>query len=134
MSKLYARFQHDLRLWLMQRARAARVSVVAHRALEPLVALLRLDAERRDRPRLEPADADGLAGLLAIAVGALFDAAQGRVDLGENLPLAVARAQRDRHVGFERGAVGEVGFVQAFGLERLHRDPRLAQDLVAPEQ
>ena len=38
------------------------------------MALLRLDRERRDRARLQPLQRDRLAGLLAIAVGAVVDA------------------------------------------------------------
>src|SRR5258708_9566796 len=72
-----------------------------------LVALLRLHRQRRDRARLQPLQRDRLAGLLAIAVGAVVDALQRRVDLGDQLALAVAGAQLDRAVGFRRGPGGE---------------------------
>src|SRR4051812_45726831 len=47
----------------------ALASLVAIDALAPLVTLLRLDREGRDRARFEPLERDRLAGLLAIAVG-----------------------------------------------------------------
>src|SRR5712675_109239 len=89
-----------------------------------LVALLRLDRERRDRARLQPLQRDRLAGLLAIAVGVVLDALQRRVDLGNQLALAVAGAQFDGAVGLGRGAVGEIGMIDVFFLQRLQRDPR----------
>ena len=45
-------------------------SVVAIDLLATLVALLRLDRQRRNRTRVEPLQRDRLPGLLAIAVGA----------------------------------------------------------------
>ena len=53
--------------------RPAAASLVAIDALAPLVPLLRLDRERGDRARLEPLERDRLAGLLAIAVGAVVE-------------------------------------------------------------
>ena len=47
----------------------APASIVAVDPLHPLVALLRLDRQGGDRARLQPAQADRLAGLLAVAVG-----------------------------------------------------------------
>ena len=79
---------HDLRL-VAAACPTARIlssppgrSIVAVNALAAFVALLRLDRQRCDRARFEPLDRDRLAGLLAIAVGAVFDALQRRVDLG----------------------------------------------------
>src|SRR5438874_7914318 len=96
-------------------------SLVAIDALPALVTLLRLDRERRDRARLEPLERDRLAGLLAIAVGAVVDAEERGVDLGDQLALAVARAQLDRAVGLRGGAVGEIGMVLVLVLEVLER-------------
>ena len=62
-------------------------------ALAALVALLGFQAEGGDRSGLQTGQADGFAGLLAVAVGVVLDAAQGVVDLGDQLPLAVAGAQ-----------------------------------------
>ena len=57
--------------------------------------LLRFDRHRGDRPGLEPPYANGLTGFLAVTIGAAFDAAQGLVDLGDQLAGAVAGATRD---------------------------------------
>ena len=45
----------------------------------PLVAFLGLKAHGRDRARIQPLEADRLAGDLAIAILALVDPAQGRL-------------------------------------------------------
>src|SRR5688572_76752 len=71
-------------------------------AIDPLaafVALLRLDGERGDRPGVETLQVDRLARLLAIAVGAVLDSLQGRVDLADQLALAVAGAELDGAIG-----------------------------------
>ena len=57
------------------------------------MALLGFQAQCRNRAGFEAADADRLAGLLTIAVTAVFDAGDGGVDLGDQLALAVAGAQ-----------------------------------------
>src|SRR5579875_2155540 len=95
-------------------------SVVAVDALAPLVPLLRFDRERGDRPRLEAAQRDRLARLLAIAVGALVDPHQRLVDLGDQLALAIARAQLDRAIGL------------VLLLQMLERLPCLLQDFLLP--
>ena len=95
--------------------------LVAVNLLALLVALLRLDRQRGDRARLKALQRDRLAGLLAIAVGAVVDAAQRGVDLGDQLALAVAGAQLDGPVGFRGGAVGEIGMVDVLVLQLLQR-------------
>jgi hypothetical protein len=70
------------------------------------VTLLRLDRERGDGARLEPLERNRLAGLLAIAVAAVLEAGERRVDLGDQLALAVAGAQLDRAIGLRGRAVG----------------------------
>ena len=80
--------------------------------MDPLAAFvpfLRLDRQRGDGARVQPLQADGLARLLAIAVVAILDPLQRRVDLGDQLALAVAGAQFQRPVGLVGGAVGEIG-------------------------
>src|SRR5229473_7481913 len=113
---------------------AAKTLLVAIDLLAFLVALLRFHRQRRDRAGFQPLQRDRLAGLLAIAVGVVVDALQRRVDLGDQLALAVAGTQFDRAVGFRRGAVGEIGVIDVLFLQRLQRDPRFAQDLVLPRQ
>src|SRR6202171_1881621 len=113
---------------------AAKTLLVAIDLLAFLVALLRFHRERGDRAPLQPLQRDRLAGLLAIAVGVVLDALQRRVDLGDQLALAVAGAQFDRAVGLGGRAVREVGLIDVLFLERLQGDPRFAQDLVLPRQ
>jgi len=79
--------------------RVMRRSIVAMRAFHALVALLRLEAERGDGARFEATDADRLVRLLAIAVAPVLDAQQRRVDLGDELALAIARPELDRALG-----------------------------------
>src|SRR5260370_29340469 len=72
---------------------------VAARALETLVALLRLDRERGDRTGFEALQRDRLAGVLAVAIGALVYRLQRLVDLGDQLAEPVAGAQFEGAVG-----------------------------------
>src|SRR5271170_6882073 len=109
-----------------------RLLVVAIDALAPLVAFLGFDRERRDRTGFEPLERDRLAGLLAKAVSALFDALERGVDLGDQLALAVAGPQLDGPVGFRRGPVGEVGVILALVLEMLERLLGLLEDVLPP--
>jgi hypothetical protein len=96
------------------------------------VALLRLHRQRRDRPRLEALQRDRLAGLLAIAIGAVVDAGDRLVDLGDQLALAVARAQFDRAIGLRRRPVGDVGMIDVLVLKLLKRALRLLQNVFLP--
>ena len=75
---------------------------------------------------------DRLAGFFAIAVSAVLDARQRRVDLGDQLALPVAGAQLDGPVGLRGGAVGEVGMILALILEMLQRLLGLLEDVLAP--
>src|SRR6185437_4628120 len=83
--------------------------LLAVELLLELAALLRLDGERGGGPREQALDADRLAGLLAESVAAVLDARERRVDLLQELPLAVARAKLERVLLLERGAVGRIG-------------------------
>src|SRR5688572_15126443 len=94
-------------------------SVVAGNLFAPLVGLLRLDRHGGDRARDQAIDSDGFAGHLAPAVLALVDAAQRRIDLGDQLALAVAGPELDAPVGLARGAVVEVGFADRAVLQQL---------------
>src|SRR5690606_9871673 len=87
-------------------------SILAKHALAALVAFLRFDRERGDRPRVEPLEADRLPRLLAVAVAAVIDPGNRGVDLADQLTLAVARAQFQGLVGLRCGTVGEVGVLR----------------------
>src|SRR6476646_8654172 len=115
-------------------AHGGQILLVAIDLLAFLVALLRLDRERRDRARLQPLQRDRLAGLLAIAVGVVLDALQRRVDLGDQLALAVAGAQFDGAVDFGGSAVRQIGVIDVLFLQGLQRDSRFAEYLVLPGQ
>src|SRR5262249_41630009 len=91
-------------------------------------------AQGGDRTRLQATQADRLARLLAVAVGAFLDALEGVVDAGDQLALAVARAELQRAVGLKRGAVGDVGRGERLFLEMPERLRRLLQQLRAPAQ
>src|SRR5713226_3556134 len=111
-----------------------RTLLVAIDLLALLVALLRLHRQRRNGAGFQPLQRDRLAGLLAIAVGAVVDALQRRVDLGDQLALPVAGAQLDGTVGLGGCAVGEIGMIDVLFLERLQGNSRFAQDFVLPRQ
>src|ERR1700681_1447868 len=109
---------------------AAKTLLVAIDFLAFLVAFLRLYRERGDRARLQPLQRDRLAGLLAIAVGVVLDPLQRRVDLGDQLALAVAGAQLDGAVGLRGSPVGEIGMVLVLVLEVLERLLGFLQDVL----
>src|ERR1700682_1413237 len=98
---------------------AAKTLLVAIDLLAFLVALLRFHRERGDRSRLQPLQRDRLAGLLAIAVGVVLDALQRRVDLGDQLALAVAGAPFAGAGGFGRSPLGAKVIALAVVHERL---------------
>src|ERR1700760_4242829 len=104
------------------------LSVVAVDALAPLVPFLRLDRQGRDRPRLEPAQRDRFARLLAVAVGAVVDPRQRLVDLGDQLALSVTGAQLNCTVRFRRRTVGEIRVVLILFLEMQKRLLRLFEN------
>src|SRR5688572_21730558 len=68
---------------------------VAIDPLAALVALLRLDRQRGDWPGIQALQVDRLARLLAIAIGAVVDSLQRRVDLADQLALAVTGTELD---------------------------------------
>ena len=74
-------------------------SVLAEDALATLVALLGFERQGGDRAGFKAAQADRLAGLLALAVGAVLDAGERGVDLRDQLALAVTRAQFESPIG-----------------------------------
>ena len=82
---------------------------------------LRFDCHCRDRPGNQPLQTDRIAGHLAIAVFALINPPQRRINLRDKLALAITRAQFDAPVSLARGAVIEVGFAYRPVLQRLKR-------------
>src|SRR5206468_738987 len=90
---------------------------------------LAVDAERGHRARLQPLDADVRPAVLAFAVRAVLDAPECLVDLRDELALAVADAEEEVAVAFQRGAIGRVGELlavlpPAVGVARGDRCPR----------
>ena len=96
------------------------------------MALLRLDRQRGDGPRIQSLEADRLSSFLAVAVGAFVDPLHRRIDLGDQLALAIAGAKLDGPVGFGGCPVGEVRVIGAFFRKVVEGLARLAQDLVLP--
>jgi hypothetical protein len=82
-----------------------------------LVALLSLQREGRDRASLETLEGNRISGFLAVSVGAVIDAGESRVDLGDQLALAVAGAEFDGPIRFRRGPIGEIGVILIFALQ-----------------
>src|SRR6476620_4091479 len=105
---------------------------VAVDALAALMALLGFDVQGRDRTRIEALKADRRAGLLAIAVGALVETGKGRVDLGNQLALAVTGAKLERPLGLRACPVGDIGVLSRCSLQVRERLFGRAEDLVAP--
>src|SRR4051812_15208411 len=91
--------------------------IVPVNALVSLVTLLRLEREGCGGAGLQSLQGDRIAGLFAIAVGALVDARDGGLDLCDQLALAVAGAKLDGPVGFGRCAVGKIRMVLIFALK-----------------
>src|SRR5690606_21145671 len=97
-----------------------------------LMALLRLDRKRGDRTGVETLEADRFARFLAVAVGAFVETLQRRIDLGDQLALAVACPKFDGTVGFRRRPVRKIRMVGAFFCQVVEGFARFAQDVVFP--
>src|SRR5206468_9234825 len=93
---------------------------------------LAVDAERGDRTGAQALEADVLAALFAFAVRAVLDPPERLVDLGDELALAVADAEREVAVAFERRPVGGVGKLLAVLAHTIHRAGCFAYELLAP--
>src|SRR5262249_49318883 len=87
-----------------ERRKGKRNSVVLVDPLAPLVALLRLDREGSDRARLESFERDRLAGLLAVAVGPVFEAGERRRGLRDPVWLVGPRAALEPPARLPAGA------------------------------
>ena len=77
------------------------------------MAFLGFDGHGGDGAGFEALKADGLVSFFAISVGSAVDAVKGLVDFRDELAGAVAGPQFQGAVGFDAGAVGDVGFVNA---------------------
>ena len=75
----------------------------------PLVTFLCLEGKRRDRTGFESRESDRFAGLFTIAIGAIVDAPERFVDLGDQLALAITCAEFQSAIGFARGVPGLPG-------------------------
>src|SRR5262245_3537412 len=106
---------HHERTWRS----ALQSGFVAAGALEALVAFLRFDRERSDRPGFEALQRDRLARLLAESVGAFIDRLPRQGGVGNELAEAIAGPQFERAIGFGGGAIGEIGLRQALFLHVL---------------
>jgi len=79
-----------------------------------LVTLLRLNRKRCDRTGVETLEADRLARFFAVTVGTLVETLQRRIDLGDQLALAVTSPKLDGAVGFRGCPVCKIRVVGAF--------------------
>ena len=67
--------------------------IVAMDLFGTFVTFLRFEAEGRGRTGFEATKTDGLAGIIAIAIGALIDPANGRINLRDQFTLTITGAQ-----------------------------------------
>ena len=85
---------------------------IAELTLSQFPALLRFHAERRNRTRFEPLQADFLACFIAESIGSVVKTGEGRVDFSQKFSLTVTRPEFETKLGFLRGAIiriGEIG-------------------------
>src|SRR5690606_22532868 len=113
---------------------AVAVVAVAVLLLTAFAALLRLQRQGGHGARLQALHADRLAGLQAIAVGAVLDARQRLVDLADQLALPVARAQLEAELLLLRGTVVRVGEVGRLVLHVRDRPVHLEHQVPLPVQ
>src|SRR5215470_20262165 len=96
--------------------------------------LLGFDRQCRNRACFEPAQRNWLAGFLAVAIGAIVNARERLIDLGDQLALAIARPQFDCAVGFGGSAVGKIGMILVFFLKVLQRFLGFLENVFAPRE
>jgi hypothetical protein len=97
-----------------------------------LVHFLGFQAQRGNGAGIETGQADRIAGLLAIAIGAIVNALERGIDLGNQLALAITGAQFQGAVAFRAGTIGHIGMVLAFFLKVFERFAAFAQDIILP--
>lgn len=76
------------------------------RLFTTLVTFLRLDGQGRYRSCVEALEANRLTRFFTVTVSAVINPLKGRVDLGDQLALAVTGAKFDRPVSFRRCPIG----------------------------
>src|SRR5690606_5427697 len=107
-------------------------SIVSVNLLAALMAFLRLDRKCSDRPCVKPLERNRLAGFFAIAICSFIKALQRRIDLGDQLALAIPRPQFDSTIGLRRSPVGQIRMVGVFLLKKFQRLARFTQYVVFP--
>src|SRR3712207_9374805 len=98
------------------------------------MALLRLEGERRNGTGLEALEGDRIPGFLAIAVRAVLDPCQRRVDLGDQLALAVPGPKLDGPVRLRGGAIRKVRMILVLALQGGEGFLSLFEDVVRSEE
>jgi hypothetical protein len=101
-------------------------------AFAAFVAFLGFQAECGDGAGHQAGEADWLAGLLTEAVVTLLDSPEGGVDLGDQLALAVARAQFQSPIRLGRSAIGQVRMIFCFFLKMIYGFSGFPQDIFLP--
>ena len=76
--------------------------------------------------------ADRLPGLLAIAVGPIVEARQCCIDLGNQLPLTITRAEFHPALGLRARSIRKVGMLRRFLVQVSPRLLRRAKDFIPP--
>src|SRR3569623_1062536 len=107
-------------------------SLVPIHLIAALVHLLCLEAQCRDRPGIETRDPDRITRLFAVAISAVFDPLQCRIDLADQLALPVTRPKLESTIALGRRPVRHVGMVLAFFLQVLERLATFAKDIFLP--
>src|SRR6056297_335120 len=118
----------------LSRVPGAARSVVAMHLFPALVTFLCLEAHGGDRARIQPLERDGLARHFAIPIFAIRDPAQRRIDLGDQLALAITGPQFQRAIGFLAGAIGNIGDVARSILKARHGAAAFLQQVGSPGQ
>ena len=105
------------------------ISELSFRELTPF---LRFQAERCDRTRLKTFQPDIFTGLVTIAVAAVFDPRQCRIDLAKQLAFAVTRAQLKTKLRFLGGTIVRVREVRGLVLHVVHSSVDLEHEFALP--
>ena len=99
-----------------------------------LVQFLRLNRESRDGTRIKSFDTDGLLSFFAIAVAAVIDALDRRINLGDQLARPFAGSEFHSALRLRRRAIGQIRFLNVFGLQFFECRSGVLKDLLFPIQ